>query len=349
MKVKFPIFLPDATRGVVRSLDSQDLKSVGIEGLVVNTFHLLIQPGAKSLARLGGVKKLMNWENLTVSDSGGFQLFSLVLKNPEMGKITEDGVQFKYEVCGNMETYMITPEKSIQVQFAIGSDIKICLDYFSPPDGSRNATAESVEKTISWAKRCRIEFEKQLKIYAYTGKHKPKLFCVVQGGKYPDLRERCAQELLKIGFDGFGLGGWPSREEVELMAKILPAGSELFALGVGDLKSIAHAHSVGFNYFDCVLPTRDARHKRLYVLTKDLTKVHDLANDTYHEYVYFSKAILSHDTNPIDKTCDCLVCAQYSRAYLYHLFKIGDSLAWRLASLHNLRTYTRLIDELRRR
>jgi len=347
MKVKFPIFLPDATRGIVRSLDSQDLRSVGIEGLVVNTFHLLIQPGAKSLAKLGGVKKLMNWENLTVSDSGGFQLFSLVLKNPDMGKVTEDGVQFKYEVRGKYEKFMITPEKSIQMQFAIGSDIKICLDYFSPPDGSRDATEESVEKTISWAKRSKVEFEKQLR--TYLGKKTPKLFCVVQGGKYPDLRERCAKELLESGFDGFGLGGWPSREEVELTSRLLPKESEKFALGVGDLQSIVHACSVGFNYFDCVLPTRDGRHKRLYVLTKDLAKVKDLANDTYHEYLYFSKAKLAHDINPIDITCDCLACTKYSRAYLYHLFKIGDSLAWRLASLHNLRTYTRLIDELRRR
>ena len=129
MNVKFPIFLPDATRAVVRGLETEDLKKVGIEGLVVNTFHLLIQPGVKRLKLLGGVKQLMNWKGLTVSDSGGFQLFSLVQKNPEMGKVTDDGVQFIYDVEGKREKFLITPEKSIEIQFAIGSDIKICLDY----------------------------------------------------------------------------------------------------------------------------------------------------------------------------------------------------------------------------
>ena len=291
VKIKFPIFLPDATRAVVRSLDTEDLKSVGIEGLVVNTFHLLIQPGMERLKRLSGIKQLMNWQGLTVSDSGGFQLFSLVLRNPEMGKITEDGVMFKYEVNGELKEFMVTPEKSIEAQFAIGSDIKVCLDHFSPPEALEKDTAESVRKTIYWARRCKVEFDKQLK--TYVGKGKPRLFCVVQGGKFPELRQLCAEKLLEMGFDGYGLGGWPSREEVELTASVLPGESEKFALGVGDLQSIAHAHNAGFNYFDCVLPTRDARHKRLYVLTKDLTKVKDLANDKYHEYLYFSKAKLS--------------------------------------------------------
>ncbi len=350
----FPNFFPDATRGVVRSVDSGDLKQVGIEGLVVNTYHLLSHPGSHLLKKFGGIKKFMNWNGWVISDSGGFQVLSMVFKNKKMGRITSKGVTFYLDTLNHRKPYLLTPEKSIQTQFRIGADIMVCLDFFTPPNADELMTKRSVDMTIEWAKRCKEEFLEQLENHHYNQSNRPLLFGVVQGGTNYKERTRCARELIKIGFDGFGLGGWPVNDQGEIDyeflkvdAQLMPDNKPKYALGIGNPAAIIKAVEMGFNLFDCVLPTRDARHQRLYRFKKDLTEVNLFDYPDNFEFVQIKKEIYKSAFYPIDKNCDCYTCRNYSLAYLHHLFKIRDSLAWRLATIHNLRLYTRLIQLLR--
>jgi queuine tRNA-ribosyltransferase len=347
-----PQYFPDGTLGVVRSLDSQDLAQVGIQGLVVNTFHLRQQPGIKTLTQLGGIKKLMNWKGLITSDSGGFQLFSLIQKHPDMGKIIDEGVVL-YHGKNKQSKEVFTPEKSIQLQFAIGSDIMICLDDFTPDTASPARIKRSVWRTIKWAGRCKTEFEIQLKQYGFSKKRRPILLAPIQGHRNFELRKKCAQELIQIEFDGYGLGGWPFKpngkfdyEMSQINADLTPNHKLRFALGIGKPENIVQLHHMGYDLFDCVLPTRDARHKRLYVFTQDPALIDFNQNEKWYDYLYLDRGSFKHDQQPLSQFCDCPTCRHYTRAYLYHLFKIKDATAHRLATLHNLRFYARLMEKL---
>ncbi len=351
----FPNFFPDATRGVVRSLDSGDLKQVGVEGLVVNTYHLLSHPGSHLLEKFGGIKKFMNWDGWVISDSGGFQVLSMVFKNKKMGHISKKGVTFYLDTLNRQRPYLLTPEKSIQTQFKIGADIMICLDFFTPPDANETMVKKSVDMTIEWAKRSKEEFLKQLEKHHYTQNNRPLLFGVIQGGANYKERARCARELIKIGFDGFGLGGWPVDSEgkvdyefLKVDAQLMPDDKPKYALGIGDPVAIVKSVEMGFNLFDCVLPTRDARHQRLYRFRKNPAEINLFDNPNAFEFVQIKKEVYKSAFYPIDKNCDCYTCRNYSLAYLHHLFKIKDSLAWRLATIHNLRLYVQLIQYLRK-
>lgn len=344
MKIKFPIFLPDATMGVVRGLDFNDLKKSGIEGVVVNTYHLMTQPGIEVISRAGGLKKMMKWDGLIVSDSGGFQVLSLIHRHSSFGRVKDEGVIFYKGSRKRHKSFCLTPEKSIEVQFALGADILICLDDCPKKGASLKEIKENVKRTIEWAKRSKEQFLKELKKRKIVSKRRPLLFAVVQGGNSKKLRKYCAENLIKIGFDGYCFGGWPidERGRVDLKtlrytAHLLPNDKPKFALGIGDLKTIKECFKMGYNIFDCVLPTRDARHGRLYFLPGGKNK-----------YLYITKKIYEKDFRPIDKNCDCLTCKNYCRAYLHHLFKIKDFLAGRLATIHNLRVYVRLIELLRK-
>lgn len=366
---QLPIYLPDATLGVARNLDSLDLLKVGLEGVMVNTYHLIQRPGEKILQKVGGIKKLMNWSGFVSSDSGGFQLFSLIAKNPELGKITDDGIVL-YTGPKKQKKTLFTPEDSIRMQFALGSDVMICLDDFSPPTGNEKRIKESVERTIAWARRAKIEFERQLKKHGFTADNRPLLLAPIQGHNNQKWREFCSQELQKLGFDIYGLGGWPLDEQgkfdysfCQKNAELTPKDSFRFALGVGTPENIVKLFFMGYQFFDCVLPTRDARHQRLYVfrsnpLELDQTKLKSMSEeerlDEIFAYLYIGKGQFATDNEAVSEFCDCPLCSrdknqpQVSRAYLHHLFKIGDGSAFRLASLHNLRTYTLLIEALRR-
>lgn len=352
-EIQFPIYFPDATRAVVRSLDSGDLENAKVEGMVVNTYHLMSQPGTTVLESLGGVKKYMNWKGLIASDSGGWQLLSMIYKNKELGKITDDGVVFNRGTKGEKKKYQFTPEKSIQVQFAIKSDIVVCLDDCPAVKSSIEANELSVKRTIAWAKRCKEEHDRLIEIQKDS--HRPALLAVIQGGGSVKLREECANGLLPLGFDAFGFGGWPLDEDGEVdekimdfTVKLMPEKLPKFALGVGNPWAIVQGFKMGYNIFDCVLPTRDARHKRLYIFRSD-PETADILNDRdIHQYIYIDREKHCRNNRPISEFCDCYTCQNYSMAYLNHLFKIEDSLAWRLASIHNLRTYTRLIELLRK-
>ncbi len=349
-KMKFPIFLPDATRAVARSVSSHDIAEAGIQGVVINTFHLKETPGRSVLKEMGGLKEFMNWNGLAVSDSGGFQVMSLVHAGKIDGKIVDDGVEMR---VSKKKKEVFTPEKSIEMQFAIGSDIMFVLDDCPSRDAKKDEVKESIERTLVWAKRSREEFDKQIAMRKWKKKNKPKLFGVVQGANFLDLREECQNKLIEIGFDGFGFGGWPvdhrgrlNRDALQLVADMTPEDYYLFGLGIGKPENIVECSKMGFDIFDCVLPTRDARHGRLYVFADELEKV-DLDYRSFYEYIYLSRSKHMRDKRPIGKYCDCHTCQNYSRGYITHLFKIGDSLAWRLATIHNLRFYARLMVKIR--
>lgn len=354
-KMIFPVYFPDATRGVVRSLDSLDLQETKVEGMIVNTYHLLSQPGTSVIKEIGGVKKFMNWDGWAISDSGGFQLLSLIYKNRSMGKVNDDGIVFYRGSQGQKKKYYFTPEKSIQVQFALNTDIIICLDDCPSAKAKEKEIEASVERTINWAKRCKEEYRKQIDLRKIKDAERPLLLAVIQGGNDKNKRKYCAKELLKIGFDAYGFGGWPLDSEgkfnfdlVNYTASLMPPELPKFALGVGNPQAIIEGFKAGYNIFDCVLPTRDARHQRLYVFEKNPEKADILNDQNLFGFVYIMREKYVRDNRPISELCDCYACKKYSRAYLHHLFAIEESLAWRLATIHNLRTYTLLIENLRK-
>lgn len=347
-KIRFPIFLPDATKGVIRSLDSGDLKQAGIKGIVVNTYHLMYYPGSTVIKKLGGIHKFMNWDGIIASDSGGFQLFSLIQRKRLKGRVTDMGIKFSHPFYGKKMQVLFTPENSIQVQFDLDSDIMIVLDCFTPPSAGEKEAEDSVNLTIGWARRCKKEYEKQVKQKKLKDNNRPLLFAVIQGGVYNDLRKYCARELQKIGFDGYGLGGWPKRELITYNSTLTSHNLPKFALGVGSLQDIVDGFKDGYNIFDCVLPTRDARHKRLYAFKENPEKTDILNNKNLFDYIYIHREKYVRDSRAISKFCSCLTCKDYSRAYLNHLFKIDDVSAFRLATIHNLRIYSLLINTLRK-
>ena len=346
-KLELPVFFPDATRGVIRTLDSKDLELIGIPGIVVNTYHLMTNPGGSVLAKGGGLKNFMSWKGTILSDSGGFQLLSLIYENKSFGHINSNGVSFKKD----SKVIKFTPEKSIEMQFKIDSDIMICLDDCAPNDTSRTILEASVEHTIEWAKRCKKEYKKQLKIRNIDEKDRPLLFGVIQGGNDPKLRELCAKELIKIGFDGYGFGGWPldetnkkmNYEILKVTADLMPDNLPKYGLGIGNPKAIIECVKLGYNIFDCVLPTRDARHKRLYTFTNDLTPENFWNHPQPFHYLYIAEPIFRRDKLPIEKDCQCHTCQNFSRSYIHHLFNLEDPAAYRLATIHNLYFYQKLL------
>ncbi len=348
---QLPIYLPDATRAVVRALDSTDLANVGIDGAVVNTYHLMTEPGMEVLKNVGGIKKFMNFDGLITSDSGGWQVYSLIHRNKNKGKITDDGVVFS---IGGAKNQLFTPEKSIQVQFDIGADIIVCLDDFTDPTFDGKKTKESMDRTILWAKRCRKEFDRLIKEREIEEKDRPLLFAVIQGGNDKKDRKYCAEKLFEIGFDGYGYGGYAIRDgklDLKLskyIVDLIPEEKLSFALGVGRPNDIAALSEMGWDIFDCVLPTRDARHKRLYNFTREPKTVKDLTDPELCEFVYLGRRKHANSNKPLSEFCDCHVCKNFSLGYLFHLFDIGDFSAHRLATIHNLRVYSKVIEILRK-
>lgn len=327
------IFMPDATRGAVRYLTTKQLKETKTEAIVTNTLHLLIHPGPETLKQLGGIKTMMNWELPVLTDSGGFQVFSLIHSKKWKGKVHENGATFKSPRDGT--TYELTPEKSIDIQIAIGSDILVCLDDCRKTDLTRNEAEISVRRTIEWAQRCKTHFEKQ---YGGTKKTGKLLTCVVQGANYPDLRAECAKALTQIGFDGYNFGGFVVNadgqlvlDEMTAVIENTPKDTIHYAMGVGKPQDIFQAAQVGYNLFDTVLVTRNARHGTLY---------------TSKGEIRINNSDMSLNQNPIDNNCDCEACKNYSRAYIHHMMKNNEATAQTLASIHNLTFYQNLMQTL---
>jgi queuine tRNA-ribosyltransferase len=348
-ELALPIFLPDATNGVVRSVDSNDLRNAGIQALVMNTFHLMQKPGSSTVQALGGLHQMCDWDDPIITDSGGFQAYSLIRQNPKFGSLSEKGILFKPE--GSDRRLILTPEKSIQLQFSFDADVIICLDDCTHVDASYAEQVLSVERTIKWAKRCKQEYERQVENRKFSDEQRPLIFGVVQGGGYPQLRKQCADALLEIGFDGFGFGGWPLDAQSNLLVDILeytrqviPQKYLLHALGIGHPQNLVICHKLGYDIFDCAMPTRDARHGRLYVFT-DPSAVSANADDWF-KYRYINDEETIKARAPISEFCDCPCCEHYSLGYLHHLHKINENLYLRLATLHNLRFMTQLTEIL---
>ena len=345
-KVRLPAFFPDGTYGVVRCVDSDDLLSCHVGGIVMNSYHLLTKPGISVVKKFKGLHAFSGWDRPILSDSGGFQVFSLIRSNPKYGEVRRKEIIFKPD--GSKKKIILSPEKSIASQFAYASDIIMCLDYCTHPDDPYEINALAVDITVEWAKRCKQEYEKQLGMRGIPRERRPLLFGIVQGGGFYDLREKCAKALIEIGFDGYGFGGWPVNSDGVLVedilsytASLMPDETIKYAMGIGKPDGIIRCYEMGYTLFDCVIPTREARHNRLYVFDDVLS-----SSTLLHKHYYILDEEHIRDDSPISEQCDCLVCRKYSRAYLYHLFKIADSSAYRFATIHNLRFYTQLMEKL---
>lgn len=352
--LRLPVFLPDATLGAVRAVDSTDLVGCGVEGVVMNTFHLMQRPGSSTVRALGGLHRMAAWDRPIITDSGGFQAYSLIAENPKFGQLNDNGIIFRPE--GSDRKINLTPEKTIQLQFGYGADVLICLDEPTHVDAPFAAQELAVRRTIAWARRCKAEYARLLAQKRLAQGRRPLLFGVIQGGASRELRARCAEALLEIGFDGFGYGGWPLDAQGNLLAEIIgytrelvPRELPMHALGVGHPENVVACARLGYALFDSALPTRDARQGRLYVL--DLAQVGPPSSHApgtgWFAYLYIADKKHIKAEQPIDARCDCLCCTHYSRGYLHHLSRTNESLAARLATIHNLRAMTRLTARLR--
>ena len=336
-KIELPAFFPDATYGCIKGVSPDDLKNENISNVVINTYHLLSGNNIGTVKKVGGIHKYSGIPGIIITDSGGFQAMSLVRRNKKMGKIDSGGIHFKSS-NGQKDIYL-TPEKCIKTQIDLKSDIVMCLDDCTNPEESKDKQTESVERTINWASECKYFFNK----YTRNLKNKPLLFSIIQGGNFKDLRKKCADALIGIGFDGYAYGGWPVDKNriflssiVKYTAELIPDNKPKYAMGVGKPEDIKKCFGYGYNMFDCVLPTRDARHQRLYVFK----------NSSY-EYIHIGNQKYKNDIKPISNNCGCYTCRNYSRYFLYNLFKNKDPLAIRLATIHNLRFYSDLMIKLK--
>jgi queuine tRNA-ribosyltransferase len=321
-----PCFMPVGTRASVKTLTSWDLEEVGVGILLANTYHLYLRPGHELIRRMGGLHRFMNWGGSILTDSGGYQVFSLA----DLRKVLPEGVRFRSHLDGS--EHLFTPELSTEVQEAIDADIVMAFDICTPYPCPHEEAARQMERTLQWAAQSRGRF-------LSSGRRERGQFGIVQGGVYPGLRTECAERLVRIGFDGYALGGLavgepaPVRwEMVERGDRDLPREKPRYLMGVGQPEDILEAVHRGMDMFDCVLPTRGARHGTVYTLAGR-----------------FSIAARAHaeDPGPLDPECDCRVCRTVSRAYVRHLFRVGEFLGPRLVSQHNVRTYLRLMEGIR--
>lgn len=350
-KLSLPVFFPDATRAVLRSLDSEDIEKTKIPGVLVNTYHLWRELDKEVIKKFGGIGKFMDWKGSIICDSGGFQVMSMIKSGEAKGKITDEGIII---YPAKDKRIVLTPEKSIRFQMSLKTDLVVVLDDFTDPKVGYKEAKESVERTIKWAIRSKKEFEEICQEEGLNGSQKPYLLGVVQGGKYQDLRKECTKRLVKIGFDGLGYGGWPIDEKGKFdlvtpktIVENSPKDYFFFGLGVGKPEDIVACSKLGFNIFDCVLPTRDARHSRLYVYNAPSIDKIDVRKKNFYSFYKPDKEKYLKDTSPISTACDCLTCKRYSKAYLAHLFKIKEVTALRLATIHNLRFYSLLMEKIK--
>jgi len=351
-QLSFPLFMPDATFGVVRSVGSEDLRRCGVQAVVMNVFHLMRHPGSSVIRALGGLHIFSGWDGPIVTDSGGFQAYSIVRRDPKLGSITNKGILFRPE--GSSRRLLLTPEKSVRLQLSYGSDLVICLDECTHVSDPFEVQEESVARTISWSKRCKTEFERISKQRRESKKLRPLLFAVIQGGGSLELRKECAEQLLEIGFDGYGYGGYPLDSKGRLLTDIIkftrelvPAEFPMIALGVGEPSNIRRCAEMGYELFDSSLPTRDARQGRLYVSKSDSFRRPVVPDGGVCSYVYIQDKKHIRSRESISPNCDCMTCSSYTRAYLHHLFKMKDTLYPRLATIHNLRSMTLLMERLK--
>ena len=319
-----PVFMPVGTLGTVKAVTPENLLDLGAQIILGNTYHLFIRPGHELIRKFGGLHRFMHWDRPILTDSGGFQIFSL----QELAQITEKGAAFRSHLDGSK--LFLSPEKAVHVQEALGSDIMMVLDTCIPYPATLDEAARATELTARWARRCRAA-------QSDTGQL---LFGILQGGMYPELRKQAAAELIDIGFDGYAMGGLSVGEPKELMHEMLDASVPLlpdshakYLMGVGTPEDLVEGVYRGVDMFDCVMPTRNARNGMLF---------------TSRGRVVIKNCSNREDQRPVDEQCNCYTCRNYSRAYLRHLFQSREILAYQLNSIHNLHYYCSLMANMRR-
>lgn len=319
-----PNFMPVATQGSIKGIDAERIPEIGAQIILVNTYHLFLRPTSQRVQLLGGIHKFMGWDGPILSDSGGFQVFSL----KDLRKITEEGVEFKSHLDGSKQ--FLSPEKSIQVQEELGVDIAMVLDECLPTGTERNEIERSMRMTLRWAKRSLAARKKKTAVFAIT-----------QGAFERDLRRQCAEELSQSNFDGYAIGGLSVGEDKKIMYEVLdyhpqelPSEKIRYLMGVGTPEDIVTAVRSGVDLFDCVMPTRSGRFGRAFV-------------NAAEPYLNIRNARFAEDANPLDSNCKCLACRKYSKAYLHHLFRSEEMLGPVLLSIHNLTHYQDLMRSIR--
>jgi len=343
--VNLPAFFPDGTRGVVKCVDNTDLINCHIEGIVMNAYHLLLKPGMMTIKNYGGLPSFTGWKRPIITDSGGFQVYSLLRENSSFGEVRPNEIIFRLE----NKKIIFSPEKCIGSQISCGSDVIMALDWCTHPEDSEEIQAKSVETTIRWGKKCMETFKR-------LNNNDAQIFGIIQGGMSETKRKECADALIEIGFNGFGFGGWPLDKNGNLAADILAYTAELipenkikYAMGIGKPENIVACAKMGYNLFDCVIPTREARKNRLYIFNEEYNSLDDIDIDTdFYQYYYVLNDSNRRDKQPISKICDCHTCQNYTRGYLRHLASLGDPLLPRLTTIHNLRFFTMLMDKIRK-
>ena len=328
--VQTPAFMPVGTYGTVKGMLPRDIEAIGADIILGNTFHLWLRPGTDIIDKFGGLHKFMHWDKPILTDSGGFQVFSL----GAMRKITEEGVTFKSPIDG--AKVFLSPEKSMQIQYSLNSDIVMQFDECTPYPATHDEAKKSLELSLRWGQRCVDEHKKLGSTNA--------LFGIIQGSMYADLRKQSLEGLLEIGFDGYAIGGLSVGEPKEEMIDVLdyiaddmPADKPRYLMGVGKPEDLVEGVRRGVDMFDCVMPTRNARNGHYFVTgDADNAGVVRIRNSQYRT-----------DEGPLDPECDCYTCQNFSRAYLSHLNKCKEMLGAQLATIHNLRYYQRLMQNIR--
>ena len=327
-QIETPVFMPVGTRGTVKALTQEMLETLDARIILGNTYHLFLRPGHALIAELGGLHKFISWPRSILTDSGGFQVFSL----GELRKIKEEGVEFRSHLDGSRQ--FISPEVSMQIQHALGSDIVMAFDECTPYPATHDEARKSLELTSRWARRSRTEFDR-LKREARDSF----LFGIIQGSVYHDLRQQSLEQLLEIGFEGYAIGELSVGEEkammydtTELIAPLMPADKPRYLMGVGTPEDLVESVARGVDMFDCVMPTRNARNGQVFTSCGKL----NVRNAKY-----------AKDTRPLDEDCPCAVCQRYSRAYIRHLYLNDEILASILCSYHNIAFYLDLMQQIR--
>jgi queuine tRNA-ribosyltransferase len=324
--VETPIFMPVGTHGTVKALGPDDLRAAGAQIVLANTYHLFLRPGHEVVRELGGLHRFMGWDGVILTDSGGFQVFSL----SKLRKITDAGVEFRSPVDGS--THFLSPEIAVEVQQALGADIMHPLDECLAYPASHEAAERSLELTLRWAARSKAA-------HVDRGAASQAMFGIVQGGTDEELRTRAARATVELGFDGYAIGGMAVGEPKQVMydltalvASLVPAGQPRYLMGVGKPEDLVEAVARGVDMFDCVLPTRNARNGQAFTTDGPVT---------------LKQARYARAAAPLDAECACYACRDFSRAYLRHLFMSGELLAYRLLTLHNVTFFLRLMREMR--
>lgn len=319
-----PVFMPVGTQATVKSLTPEDLYEIGVNIVLSNTYHLYLRPGEDLVAKAGGLHGFMNWQKGILTDSGGFQVFSL----SKLRKISDDGVTFNSHLDG--ARHFFTPEKVMDIEQKLGADIAMCFDECAPYPCSHDYARQAMERTSRWARRCRESHNSDCQA----------LFGIVQGSIFEDLRRQSAADITALDFPGYAIGGLSVGEPkkdmyriLELMDTLLPQDKPRYLMGVGAPEDLFEGVKRGVDMFDCVLPTRLARHGTAY---------------THHGKITVRNANFARDFKPLDEECDCYVCKNFSRAYIRHLIKAEEMLASRLLSYHNIYFLTRLMENIRK-